>query len=360
MVVASISGIIATAALVMRPFNGLIMDKFNKKIMYAISLLGLAGSILGFAVSNQFYQLYVFQIIRGIAWALLCSIGNVMAGEMVEEKDLHTGISIYYMGQTIANVFGATVALSIVNRSSYRTAFMCGVACAVVASALALTLPYKEEKKEKGSSFMEEVKKLRLSNFFCAAAIPMCIMNFLFQIMQTALGNSFVVAYCRSELNLANAGIFAAISSGIMWASRPLGGKIADKFGSKWVFIPSCIGFGGACIILAYSHGLTMVMVAAAVYGICAGNAMPLLQSTVLKTVDEAQKGVATSTRMIGGDFGLMAGNMMMATVATNFGGDSYRASYTSMALVAALALIFIVIYMTGYIRKHGENKLGW
>ena len=359
--VASISGIIATAALVMRPVNGLIMDKFNKKILYALSLLVLAGSIFGFAMSKQFYQLYIFQILRGIAWALLCSIGNIMAGEMVEEKELHTAISIYYMGQTIANVFGATLALSVVNSSGYQAAFFAGAGCAVVASVLAITLPYSEVKKEGNhQSFMEGIKGIRLGNLFCAAAIPMCVMNFLFQIMQTALGNSYVVAFCRGELGLANAGIFAAVSSGIMWASRPLGGKLADRFGSKWVFIPSCIGYGAACLLLAQAYQLTTVLMAAVIYGVCSGTAMPIIQSTVLRTVDESQKGVATSTRMIGGDIGLMAGNMMMATVATNFGGDSYRASYMSMIVVAAAALIFIVAYMKVYNAKHEGNKLGW
>ncbi len=355
--VASVSGIIATAALVMRPFSGLIMDLFNRKYLYALSLLVLGVSIVGFALSGSFYQLYVFQIIRGIGWALLCALGNVMVGEMVEKEDLHTATSIYYMGQTIANVFGATVALAIVNSSGYHVAFYAGAACAVAASAMALTLPYKRQESKK--NFKEEIKAVRLGNMFCLAAVPMCMVNFFFQIFATALGNSYIVAFSRSDLGLANVGVFAAVSSGIMWVSRPLGGKLADKFGSRWIFIASCIGYGGSCLLLGRAMGMPSVMAAAVIYGVCAGTAMPIIQSTVLRTVSEEKKGVATSTRMIGGDVGLMAGNMIMGTVA-GMNGDSYRMSYMIMVSLAVITLIFILVYFKIYNSKHEGNPLGW
>lgn len=357
--VASISGIIATSALIMRPFSGLIMDKFNRKYLYALSLLVLGISIAGFALSSSFYQLYVFQIIRGIAWALLCALGNVMVGEMVDKKDIHTAISIYYMGQTIANVFGATIALSIVNTSGYHTSFYVGAACAVAASAMALSLPYSRKEAGSKTGLLEGIKTIRLGNMFCMAAVPMCMVNFFFQIFQTALGNSFVVAYCRSELGLANVGIFAAVSSGIMWVSRPLGGKLADKFGSRWIFAASCIGYGVSCLLLSRAIGLASVMAASVIYGVCAGTAMPIIQSTVLRTVSEEKKGVATSTRMIGGDVGLMAGNMLMGTVAS-LNGDSYRMSYMIMVPLAAATLVFILVYFALYNKKHEGNPLGW
>ncbi len=357
--VASISGIIATSALIMRPISGLIMDLFNRKYLYALSLLILGVSIVGFALSSSFYQLYVFQIIRGIAWALLCALGNVMVGEMVDKKDLHTATSIYYMGQTIANVFGATIALSIVNTSGYHTSFYVGAACAVVASVMALSLPYARRENESKKNFKDEVKAIRLGNMFCLAAVPMCLVNFFFQIFQTALGNSFVVAFSRSELGLANVGAFAAVSSGIMWVSRPLGGKLADKFGSRWIFIASCIGYGVSCLLLGTAMGMVSVMAAAVIYGVCAGTAMPIIQSTVLRTVDEEKKGVATSTRMIGGDVGLMAGNMLMGTIAS-LNGDSYRMSYIIMVPLAVITLIFILVYFKMYNKKHEGNPLGW
>lgn len=86
---------------------------------------------------------------------------------------------------------------------------------------------------------------------------------------------------------------------------------------------------------------------------------MPILQSTVIKTVSEEKRGVAASTGMIGADVGLMVGNMAMG-VAVSANGNSYRMGYMVMAPIAIVALVFIVCYFHFYNKKREGNPLGW
>ena len=95
-------------------------------------------------------------------------------------------------------------------------------------------------------------------------------------------------------------------------------------------------------------------------YGVCSGAAMPILQSTLLRTVPPELAGAATSTKLIGADIGLMVGNMLMGTIAVAVGQGSYRTSYLILSVVPIIALVFILIYAFFYNRKYPDGRLGW
>jgi len=355
--VGSISGIIAMAGLCMRPITAVIVDKFNKKYLFAFSILMLGVSIFGFSMTTSFMGMYAFQIMRGIVWAILTVTGNVMVSETVDRKNLGIAMGIYMVAQVLANSFSATVALAILNATSFRITFRVGSAIAVGAMLLVLLIPY-QGKGNKNASVLAEIKSIRFNNIISLPALPMAVMNFLYQMIQTAVG-SYIVAFARTELSIANVGIFAAVSNTIMWFTRPIMGKIGDKFGAKWIFIPGSVGFAATCLVIANTTGLTGIVAAAIIYGVATGGCMPILQAVAVKSVPVEQKGAATATRCMGADVGLMAGNMMMPAIMTAF-GDSYRMSYYVMAGVAVVALVFAIAYFTIYNKRHEGNQLDW
>lgn len=355
--IASITGSIAIAGLCMRPISAVVVDKFNKRNFYAFTIVGVALSVFLFSVFTSYTGLYAAQIVRGVFWALMSTSGLVMVSEMVDRDDLGVAMGIYALGQVIAKSIGATIALSLANRFSFVIAFRIGSCVCVLGALLILTIPYEKSTANKDASVIETIKNIRFRNIFAVETAPIAVLNFMYQMLQTSLG-SYVIAYARAELNLANIGVFATISNTIMWVTRPLFGKISDKYGVKWCFIPSSIGFVVTCLILATTNGMTGIILAACVYGAVTGGCMPMTKAVAIKTVEPERRGVATSTNSIGADVGLLSSNMVIAGVATAF--STYRASYYFMAGVAIVSLIFTVIYFTIYNKKHPGNVLGW
>ena len=153
--VSTLSGIISLSALLFRPINSIVVDLFDRKGLFALSLLLLALSNLGVAFSEAYAWLYALQIIRGLAWAVLITSGYVLVGEIVGPSSLHTATAVFTMGQTIANVFTASLALAIVNKAGFRVAFIVGGICALFAMLLVLTIKGNhsaEDKVEKSVS----------------------------------------------------------------------------------------------------------------------------------------------------------------------------------------------------------------
>lgn len=355
--VGSISGIIALAGLCMRPFSAVIVDKFNKKRMYAFSILAIGIVTAALSFVTGFQGMYVIQILRGICWALVTVSGMVMVSECVDKEQLGTATGFYLLSQVIANTFAATLALYIANKTSFPMAFRAGAAIDVLGAVIAFIIPIKASEGNKNASLKNTFKNLKLSNLLCVQVLPILVIALIFQVYGTAFG-SYVVTFSRTELNLANVGIFATINSTIMWITRPLFGKIADKFGVKYCFIPGMLGYIVTSLVLAYANGMVSICVAAAIYGICSGGCIPVVQAVAIRAVDSSLKGAATSTKTIGMDIGLMFGNWVVPFFSAMSG--SYRTSYLFLVVFGIVGLVYIIGYFWFYNKRHPGNVLGW
>lgn len=357
--VGAIGGIIAMSGLCMRPFTAIIVDKINKKLLLMLACLMIGLSVFGFSLTISYNGLMAFQIIRGIGFALLTVTGYVLVSETVDKDNLSTAMSLYLVAQVIATSLSSMIAVEILERTNFQTTFRVGAIFALISVVLTFFIPLSNEKKADDSkqSFMEQVKSIRLQNIICIQILPIVLIGFMYQILQTSLG-SYVIAFGREELNVANVGIFGTIANTIMWFTRPMLGRVADKYGARWTLIIGSIGFGGSCLILTQTNGTLLLIAAAIVYGVAAAGCMPVITSLCLKAVPENLKGSAASTRAIGADLGLITGNMIMPVIAASFG--SYRYSYWLMVGIAILNIGFALAYFGYYNKKHKGNPLGW
>ena len=354
--IGAIGGLIATAGLCMRPFTAIIVDKFNQKMLLIISFLLIGVSVFGFSLTVSYNGLVIAQILRGVGFAILSVTGYVMVSKTVDKENLATALGIYMVAQVIGTSIVASLAVAIMQKAGYQTAFRVGSCFAILAIVVILFMPY-EMKKENDATFLEQVKSIRLNNIICIPIIPIVFIGFLFQILQTALG-SYVVAFGTTELSsVANVGIFASIANMIMWVTRPGMGRLSDKLGARCGLLIGAAGFGVTCFMMAKLSTTTGLIAAAIVYGISTAGVMPVITSLCLKAVPEELKGSAASTRAIGADLGVIVGNMIMPVVAANAG--TYRTAYLLMVGVSIVVAVLALAYFAYYNKKHPNNQLG-
>lgn len=344
--------------LIMKPIGSVIGDKFNKKKMFGTMLLCMGGIDFLISFQTTLTMFFVLQLCKGVVWSLLGLSGQLMVSELVDKEDLGTGMGFYQLGQMIANAFASMLAIALANRFSYPFAFRCGAIFGLIGCIVALNLPVKAEARNKEASIIKTITGLRLKNFFNTTIIPFMVMAAVFQMFQSACGSSFLTDYSKTELAVLNAGIFTTINNFMSWFTRPTYGKIADKFGVRYCFIPGLIGMSTTAFILSRATGLTGLIAAAVVYGLSFGGCIPVLQATVVRAVPPEQKASALSTSSIGYDLSLMATTTGVAYLCTMFG--TYKAAYTVVSCIGVAGLIYIIAFFTYYNKKHPNNALHW
>ncbi|NIK76991.1 MFS family permease [Paenibacillus castaneae] len=100
--------------------------------------------------------------------------------------------------------------------------------------------------------------------------------------------------------------------------SRPISGKIADKYGMDKVLIPGILIFAHSFVMISFSRTLPMFLIAGGIsafgYGIC----LPAIQTLCIKLVDQAQRGVASNTNYIGVDTGYLIAPTIAGLIVTS------------------------------------------
>ena len=86
-IVGSVIGAVSLIGLCMRPISAVVVDRVNRKHVLVFAFALEALSTFGFAYADQYYLLYLLQIMRGIAWGLISCAGVVLIVDIVGRED---------------------------------------------------------------------------------------------------------------------------------------------------------------------------------------------------------------------------------------------------------------------------------
>lgn len=359
LVVGTVAGMVSMIGLIMRPISAVVVDRFNRKFMLVLSYALLALSSVVLFAWNSLTGLYAAQIIRGVGWSLHNCVGYIVVGESVDKEDLGTSISVYSMAMIIASSFSAVLILGIANSFGYKACFIATLFFALLSTLLVLTLPSNGKLRlHADKSLAEDLKSIRLSNIISPKCIPVTVISFTFQFCTTMMSAAWIVKFADTELGIVNAGIFATVSNIIMYFTKPAFGKVMDNFGCRWCVISAGVGYALANVVIANSSNMSMLIVAAVIYGVlCGGNQMAA-RTMVMKMMPQDRQAVATSTIGLGNDVGMTLANIAIPLWASVLG--TYVKVYYVGAAIAVAVVVYSLIYGWLYLKSDPENKMHW
>jgi MFS family permease len=155
--------------------------------------------------------------------------------------------------------------------------------------------------------------------------------------------SSFLVLYAQNDRGVQNIGLWFTVNAVCLLISRPVIGKLADKFGIHKVMLPAFFMFGLSLLIISFSSNIYVFLVSAAVSAWGYGAAMPTNQALCMKCVAPDRRGVGGNTNYIGTDLGFLIGPTLSGILVTNFG---YSTMFRIMIIPIVIAgVIFILLY---------------
>lgn len=155
-----------------------------------------------------------------------------------------------------------------------------------------------------------------------------------------------------AEKGIQNIGGFFVVYALSILLTRPLMGKMVDRWGFDYTVIPGFVCLLIALVLLADLRSSRMLMVVAVIYGTGFGAMITSLQTMAVRDVPRNRIGAANATLFTGNDLGIGLGVMLLGMVAEAWG---YRDMYLFTAFPLLAALIFYVLFVRGHKLKLKE-----
>lgn len=328
-----ISSSFAYTALLFKVFAAPAIDTFNKKYVLTGAVWVMTVAFLGYSLSATPNMLLASRLLQGCGQAFTATCCLALASDALPREKLGQGIAYFSLAQAMGQAIGPTFGITLAQIIGYRFTFMTGAAIMVVASFAALNIKNRHVKTN---------KKFRLSLHSLVAKealIPAVLMFFLS--MTNYNINSFLAIFGEERGCGETIGYFFTVYALTMLVSRPLVGKLTDKYGFAQVLVPSMGCFALAFVLISVSNNIWMFLFAAVVSAFGYGACQPTVQALCMKRVPKEKRGAGSTTSYIGQDLGNLVGPTVAGFVIQSFG---YTQMWRIMTIPVFIAMLIVVL----------------
>lgn len=336
----------SVSAILVRPFAGPAFDSFSRKKLLLASQVVICACMFMYAVVDTFETLIAVRLIHGIGIGCSGPLAMSLVSEFLPESRFASGISIYALAQSVAQVIGPAFGLGLVEAIGFSPAFFTASGCLVLAIACVALI--KEPHRERLPY------ELKLSRMFAPEALGKGATLMLLAIAFGCMG-TYVVLYGYAR-GVEEMGIFFIVYAACLIVTRPAFGKLADRFGSPRILMLGIVCFGASYFLLSQAESMAGFIAAAVVGSAGFGCCGPLLQSMALASVPEARRGAASNTAFTGLDVGALVGPVIGGAFVESLTvrGVDLAAAYSEMWLVMLIpaAFAFIIALRWSIARK--------
>ncbi|ANY69402.1 MFS transporter [Paenibacillus sp. BIHB 4019] len=336
-------GAFMLSAVIFRPIVGGMLDRFGRR---PFLIWGLILFILAMYMYNWVGGIVVLmglRILHGMSWAVSTTASMTAITDMIPAGRRGEGMGWFSTSMTLAMAVGPMFGLWVTENQSYSALFL--IAVVLSAIALFLTLGAKMPFQPKTG-----VRKIEL---FEKSVLPIAASVFFLFIAYGGI-TTFVPLFAKSIQ--VNSGAFFLAFAASLALSRPISGKLSDRYGEILVIVPALVITIGALIVLSMSTGLGGVLAAAILYGIGFGSAQPALQAATIRLAHPERIGVANASISTANDLGIGLGAIVLGWVSQYM---SYQALFTVSALSVAISLLLFTLFVKRLLKNKKSLQVG-
>ena len=335
-----VTGIFTISTLIVRPFAGLALDRIGRKPVLIAGLTIFIIMVSSYSFLPSIGLILFFRFIHGFGWGTTTTSTSTIAAECPPRKRFAEGMGYFGLSSSLAMALAPGFGLAFVALYNFRS--LTFLSAALVATGLLLTFLLKYDK----TVCKTETNGKR--KFYERSAMRPALLTFLVNIPYGSV-TSFIALYA-AQRGIANIGAFFTVYALIMLISRPLFGKLIDKFGFNFTIIPGLMMITTTMLLLSRSTTLPLFLVAAFFYGMGNGAVQPTLQTMAVRDVPKERLGAANATFFTGFDAGLGFGAIIFGRIATAVG-------YSNMYMFASIPIILALILYFAIARKQKQKR---
>jgi MFS family permease len=344
-VAGTVVGALSIASMCVRPFSGLLSDRFSRRHLLTFSLLGVSLAMAGCGLTSSIPLLIALRILHGLSFSIATTVIMALVAGTLPHDQMTQGLGYFAVGQTITSAFAPSLGIWMGSTYGYPFTLKSAAVLVFLAAVLALCIVRPQEKPASSLT-----RKLAVSDFISAEALPFGILA-IAAAGATGIENGFVALYGK-QIGLGNVGWYFTIGAVALLFSRILSGRLADKKSSLVIYLG--LGLMSAAFLLLgiSSAGNAMLLFASAAVlkALGLGAVQPALQAASLKSVPADKRGAASSTYYLGTDVGQAFAPILGGSLASARG-------YGPMFLIFAVPQLLGAVFYFLLRRRHIQNR---
>jgi predicted MFS family arabinose efflux permease len=334
---ASVAGFVASVfiigALFTRLLSGALIERIGRKRLLVIGVIAEVVFSAAYFASSGLAALFIIRLLHGCSYGI-CStaIGTITTSSVPEERK-GEGIGYYMLSVTLGAAIGPFLGILLMQQLGFSSIFVVSVVTAALCLICALVLAVPEAAP---SHTAHAHRHLSFARFIEPAVVPISFVAALIYFGYSCL-LTFLTPFA-AEIGLDGAAsVFFIVYAAAMFLTRPVTGKVYDRFGARFVMLPAFVGFMVGMLLLAQTQSALLMLVAAAFLGFGVGTVQACGLTIAVQKTPDARTGLANSTFYIFLDLGVGVGPMILGLFVAGIG---YRGLFLVMVGLAAVALL--------------------
>ena len=320
------------AALMIRPFAGIALDLWGRRIILIISSLFFAIVFLGYPWMTLIVSLLMLRFLHGLNWGISTSAVFTLVVDIVPQKKRGRGLGYAGLAFNMAMAIGPVIGLLLMGEGRYDALFYGALALAVLGSGVFFLVRYPAFEKS-------ETLKFSWKGLIAKRSVPVT-MNVLLVMLTFGGVITFLTLYAE-ELDLsAFTGLYFTIMAVGMGLARVFGGQIFDRFGPRIIVLAGIVHAAAGFVLLSMMPYCSCFIASSFFIGAGLGILIPSFQSMANNMVNKERRGVANSTFLTGLDLGIGLGSIL-----SGFLADLVSLSFSYLFSVGIIIMSLILFF---------------
>lgn len=287
------------------------------------------------------------RLLNGFAYGMTSTALNAIVTEFIPEKRKGEGINYYGLSTSLAAAIGPFIGLLLLNATSFQ--FIVILSAILIGISMVALFAVKINNVTLPAAHLAELKSWKVSSFIEFKVLLIAGIGFLMGLSYSSV-LAFLASYAETLHLVAISSFFFVVYAGIVTLTRPMSGRIFDRFGENYVMYPSYLFLAFGLVILAFAHNGFVLLLSGAFIGLGYGTFMSNGQAVTLKLVTSHRIGIALSTYFIGLDLGLGVGPYVLGALHNSL---SFRELYLVSAVIPIVsAILYLLFYRPNKAKK--------
>ncbi|MDF2558097.1 MAG: major facilitator superfamily 1 [Bacillales bacterium] len=342
-IVGIIVGFFTFSALFTRSFAGQAVETRGRKLVYVLGLSFFVISIGSYAFLSSLYLVFFVRLLQGIGWGCSGTASGTIASDLIPASRRGEGMGIYALGANVALAIGPALSLTLMQKLSFHWMFLICASSGLISVFLSLLIRYKKVDKS-------TQKANEKHHFFEKAVWKPSLLMFLITITFGGIA-SFLPRHAEQQgIDISQVKYYFVVYALALMSTRLFMGKLYDRKGMKYVFPPGAIMIFLGMLLLAWLPNMTVLLIAAVLYGWGFGALQPAFNAWAISLVPENKRGAATATFFSSFDLGVGIGAIL-------FGQISHLFGYPMIYILSASSIVIAFIIFFRFAKSGAFSK---
>jgi MFS family permease len=322
-------GFLTYASAFSAPITGSLADRIGTRRILIVASVAITVFSIAYALIPSYKVMLGLVVIHGLFWSGLLTGSAAYMTNILPESRRAEGIG-YWGLSTIAAIAVAPTIGFWMFQFGWRALCLEAAVLNIVMGIIAWSLP-----PQTIAAAPEGHRKGRLVEW------RIVVLSFTLFLYSFGYGGitSFSALYADAN-GVTPKGIYLTMLALVILVTRPLSGRLGDRFGYRRVFLPCLVLITAGMACLTFGGSRFWLVVSAAIFGTGFGTAYPVFAGYVMRHVGPARRGAAFGAILACFDTGIGTGSTGMGWIIGRYG---FASAFGTAAVLSALALPYFL-----------------